>query len=95
MKVNGNVEEGILKLHRHFKIFKIVKENGPIGIIKIARLSGYRIHEVRYSLKMLQNLKIIKATTKGAAVTKDWCRLFKKMHDDLSALTKDYKSPKK
>lgn len=90
MKKNGNAkaEEGITKLHRHFKIFRVIKEKAPIGIIKLARLTGYKIHEVRYSLKMLSNLRLVKTTTKGATVTKDWFKIFKKMQQDLNELCK-------
>ncbi|MDR0767845.1 MAG: hypothetical protein LBE57_05340 [Methanosarcinales archaeon] len=53
-------------IDRHTQVLKIVIENGPIGILKLAEVTGMQAHKVRYSLRILEQNNLIKASPQGA-----------------------------
>ena len=64
-KVSGELE----MLQRHLLILKHVVENEPIGILKLAEETDIPSHKVRYSLRILEQEGLIKATAPGATTT--------------------------
>ncbi|MDE4908585.1 hypothetical protein L0665_08205 [Methanogenium marinum] len=54
---------------RHLRVVRIVAENQPIGIMKLAELTGLPAHRVRYSLKVLEGQGYIQASPAGAMAT--------------------------
>ena len=56
-------------LQRHLLILKHVVENEPIGILKLAEETDIPSHKVRYSLRILEQEGLIKATAPGATTT--------------------------
>ncbi len=56
-------------LHRHLVILKQVVENEPIGILKLAEETRIPSHKVRYSLRVLEQEGLIKASAPGAVTT--------------------------
>ncbi len=54
---------------RHLRVVRIVAENQPIGIMKLAELTGLPAHRVRYSLKVLEGQEYIQASPAGAMAT--------------------------
>jgi len=77
-KVSGELE----MLQRHLVILKQVVDNEPIGILKLAEETKIPSHKVRYSLRVLEQEGLIKATSPGA-VTTDLTRPFLKELDSL------------
>ncbi|MDR2943940.1 MAG: winged helix-turn-helix transcriptional regulator [Methanosarcinales archaeon] len=53
-------------IDRHTQVLKIVIENGPIGILKLSEFTGMQAHKVRYSLRILEQNGLIKASPQGA-----------------------------
>ncbi|MDL2260621.1 hypothetical protein LJC08_00015 [Methanimicrococcus sp. OttesenSCG-928-J09] len=53
-------------IDRHTMVLKIVIEQGPIGILKLAEATGMQAHKVRYSLRVLEQNGLIKASPQGA-----------------------------
>lgn len=53
-------------IDRHTQVLKIVIERGPIGILKLAEITGMQAHKVRYSLRILEQNGLIKASPQGA-----------------------------
>lgn len=53
-------------LDRHIQVLKIVIENGPIGILKLSEVTGMQAHKIRYSLRILEQSNLIKASPQGA-----------------------------
>ena len=92
-KVNGELE----MLKRHLLILKQVVENEPIGILKLAEETKIPSHKVRYSLRVLEQEGLIKASAPGA-VTTDVTRSFLKdldgMIESLAKRTEDLKKIK-
>ena len=62
-------EVGILE--RHVKILKALRENQPMGIIKLSELTKYPQHMVRYSLRILEQDGLIEPSPQGAVTTDD------------------------
>ena len=65
----GSLSEDVELLERHISILRTVKENQPVGLIRLSEMTGIPKHRVRYSLKLLEQQGIIAATTDGATVT--------------------------
>lgn len=63
--INGEFE----LLERHIKIVRVVRENQPIGLIRLSEMTGIPKHKVRYSLKLLEQDGIIVPTQGGATVS--------------------------
>ena len=66
-------------LSRHLDVLKTVREEGPIGIIRLSQLTGQPQHMIRYSLRTLEHDGVIKPTSTGAIVTD-------KVHQTLGTL---------
>ena len=49
-------------LERHVNVLKTLQKNQPMGIIKLAELTDYPQHMVRYSLRMLEHEEIGRAS---------------------------------
>ena len=77
--ITSVAEKEIDLLSRHLDILKTVKDQGPIGIIRLSQLTGQPQHMVRYSLRTLENDGVIQPSSAGAVVTD-------KVHDTLGTL---------
>jgi predicted transcriptional regulator len=92
-KVSGELE----MLQRHLVVLKQVVENEPIGILKLAEETKIPSHKVRYSLRVLEQEGLIKASAPGA-VTTDNTRPFLQeldaMIEDLAKRAEDLKNIK-
>jgi len=64
-KVSGELE----MLRRHLVILKQVVESEPIGILKLAEETKIPSHKVRYSLRVLEQEGLIRASAPGAVTT--------------------------
>ena len=53
-------------IDRHILVLKIVIEQGAIGILKLSEVTGMQAHKVRYSLRVLEQNGLIKASPQGA-----------------------------
>jgi predicted transcriptional regulator len=76
----ANVAEKELNLlGRHLDVLKTVKEQGPIGIIRLSQMTGQPQHMIRYSLRTLEKDGIIIPSPQGAIVTAE-------VHETLGTL---------
>lgn len=80
---------------RHLIVLKKVIEEGPIGILKLAEVTGMQNHKVRYSLRVLEQANLIKPSAQGAvpgdAVPKflqDFERELGKINEKVSRIRK-------
>ena len=62
-------EKELNLLGRHLDVLKTVKEQGPIGIIRLSQITGQPQHMIRYSLRTLEKDGIIIPSAQGAIVT--------------------------
>jgi predicted transcriptional regulator len=92
-KVSGELE----MLQRHLVILKLVVENEPIGILKLAEETKIPSHKVRYSLRVLEQEGLIKASAPGAVTTertKPFLSELDSMIEDLARRAEDLKTIK-
>ena len=92
-KVSGELE----MLERHLLILKQVVENEPIGILKLAEETNIPSHKVRYSLRVLEQEGLIKASAPGAVTTEQTGLFLEKLEgmiEDLSRRSEELKKIK-
>jgi predicted transcriptional regulator len=58
-------------LERHLQILQLLNKEGPAGIMKLSQITGIPPHRVRYSLRILENEKMIVASPEGAKIIGD------------------------
>jgi predicted transcriptional regulator len=72
--IDGVTDE-VDMLDRHLEVLHMVVNNEPIGIVKMSNELGYDHHEIRYSLRILEEVNLIEPTQQGA-ITTDETRSF-------------------
>lgn len=82
-------------LQRHLLILKHVVENEPIGILKLAEETNIPSHKVRYSLRILEQEGLIKATTPGATTTYQTGQFLKELDSMIEELSRRAEELKK
>ena len=98
--ITKRLENEVSLLERHVKMLKTIKENEPIGIIRLAELLGHPQHKVRYSLRIIEQEGLIVPSPDGAVTTekfdefmKDIDRLLEDMEKAVNRLKIELKSP--
>jgi predicted transcriptional regulator len=92
--VTGRFREEQELLHRHIRILQVVTENEPVGIIKLADLTDYPQHKVRYSLRVLEQEGLINPTPMGAKTTEkvqDFLPQLAELVDEMQSTINDLK----
>ena len=83
--ITKRLENEVNLLERHVKMLKTIKENEPIGIIRLPELMGHPQHKVRYSLRILEQEGLILPSPDGAITTEK----FDEFMNDLDNLLDD------
>ena len=98
--ITKRLENEVNLLERHVKMLKTIKENEPIGIIRLAELMGHPQHKVRYSLRILEQEGLILPSPDGAITTEkldefmnDLDNLLDDMEKAVNRLKIELKSP--
>lgn len=98
--ITKRLENEVSLLERHVKMLKTIKENEPIGIIRLAELLGHPQHKVRYSLRILEQEGLIVPSPDGAVTTEKFDefmkyidRLLEDMEKAVNRLKIELKSP--
>jgi predicted transcriptional regulator len=65
----NKLETELEMFERHLLILKFVIEQEPIGIMKLAEVTGLPKHKVRYSLRVLEHENLIGPSSHGAVTT--------------------------
>lgn len=81
-KISGEVE----LLERHLAVMRVVAKQGPIGIMKLTEELKQPQHRIRYSLRILEQMQYIRATTAGAVATPKAFGMLENFDDDLDKL---------
>ena len=77
--ITNVAEKELDLLSRHIEVLNNVKESGPVGIIKLSKMTGQPQHMIRYSLRTLEKDGLIKPSPNGAVVTD-------KVHETLGTI---------
>ena len=67
--VTEKIDDDIELLIRHIEMLKVIRENQPVGIIKLSELTEIPRHKIRYSLKLLEKDNVIAPSPEGAVTT--------------------------
>jgi predicted transcriptional regulator len=65
----GSIDDELDLLERHIRMLKTLRENEPMGIIRLSEQLKIPQHKIRYSLRMLEKEGLIKPTPEGAICT--------------------------
>ena len=73
-KINDNLiserlRDEVYLLERHVKMLRLIRDEGPMGIIKLAERTEFPQHKVRYSLRILEEAGLIRPSPRGATIT--------------------------
>ena len=80
------LENEIELIRRHMGVLQAVVQHGPIGIMKLTDLLHDSQHHLRYSLRVLEQMGYIQATTSGAIATEKAFTMLKEFDTDLDTL---------
>ncbi len=85
MIITYKLESEMELVARHIRVLKEVVKNQPIGIIKLSQILNEPEHKVRYSLRILEQEKLIDPSPGGARATR---RVKKEMKNVREVLEK-------
>ncbi len=85
--LTGVIETELNVLKRHVKVLKSLRENQPIGIIKLSEETDYPQHMVRYSLRILEQDGLIEPSPQGAVTTDEVDKTEAQLKDSLKKIS--------
>ena len=83
MKVLEKLRDEIELIQRHLLVAHAVMEFEPIGIIKLSEVLNLPQHRVRYSLRILEQMGYIRASSMGAYATPKMREMLKGVPEEL------------
>ena len=86
MLITAKLEEEMDIVKRHIHVLRMVMENQPIGIIKLAQIMDLPEHKVRYSLRILEQERFIEPSPEGAKITKRTKKEIKAVKESLERI---------
>ncbi len=81
-KIGGEID----LLQHHLTVLHEVVEHGPIGIIKLTDVLHDSQHHIRYSLRVLEQMGYIRATSSGAVATPKAFAMLENFDVDLDVI---------
>lgn len=82
-------------LKRHIHVLKTLQEKQPMGIIKLSEVTHYPQHMVRYSLRILEQDRLIEPSSQGAVTTDKVEKTLELLKSTLSKISKTANDLKK
>ena len=82
----SELDEEIELVNRHVRIFELICNREPIGIVKLSEVTGYPKHKVRYSLRVLEEEGLVEPTPQGATRTEKTPEFLSSQCDQLDDL---------
>jgi predicted transcriptional regulator len=82
----SNIRDEIAICSRHIDVLYAVLIHQPIGIIKLAQQLQLPQHQIRYSLRILENCGYIAAGTTGATVPLETQELNRRLQAEIATL---------
>ena len=88
MKMIDKIDEDFELLARHIKMLRAIRENEPIGIIRLSEITELPKHKIRYSLRLLEKDGVIEPSTGGAKTTDLYDQYMTDIKEYISKLEK-------
>ena len=82
----SNIRDEIIICSRHLDVLYAVSLHQPIGIIKLAQYLNLPQHQIRYSLRVLENSGYISAGAAGATVPFEPHELATRLQAEITTL---------
>jgi len=82
-------------LKRHINVLQTLEKNQPMGIIKLSELTNYPQHMVRYSLRILEQDRLIEPSPQGAVTTDKVGKTMNTLNETLDNIIKTANELKK
>lgn len=86
------IDEDVELLTRHIKMLRAIKENEPIGIIRLSEITELPKHKIRYSLRLLEKDGVISPSPEGAKTTDNYDSYMEEVREFISDLRKEMES---
>ena len=86
------IDEDVELLTRHIKMLRAIKENEPIGIIRLSEITELPKHKIRYSLRLLEKDGVISPSPEGAKTTDNYDNYMEEVREFISDLRKEMES---
>jgi len=67
--LTSKIESEMELLERHVQMLQAIRDNEPIGIIRLSELLEHPQHKVRYSMRILEQEGLIQPSPDGAVTT--------------------------
>ena len=67
--ISERLRDEVFLVERHIKMLRLIRDEGPVGIIKLAERTNFPQHKVRYSLRILEETGLIRPSPRGAVIT--------------------------
>ena len=83
------IDEDVELLSRHIKMLRAIKENEPIGIIRLSEITELPKHKIRYSLRLLEKDGVISPSPEGAKTTDRYDQYMKDVASFISVLKRE------
>jgi len=80
------VKSEIELMQRHIEVLRTVVLHQPIGIMKLSELLDLPFHRIRYSLRVLEQMGYIQASSAGAVATSQAQDLLANLDDEIEAM---------
>ncbi|MDD1707494.1 MAG: hypothetical protein LUO81_04780 [Methanoregulaceae archaeon] len=80
------VKSEIELMQRHIEVLRTVVLHQPIGIMKLSELMDLPFHRIRYSLRVLEQMGYIQASSAGAVATSQAQDLLANLDDEIEAM---------
>ncbi len=82
------IKSEIELMQRHIEVLRTVVDHQPIGIMKLSELLDLPFHRIRYSLRVLEQMGYIRASSAGAVATEEAQDLLKNLNGEIEDMVK-------
>lgn len=80
------VKSEIELMQRHIEVLRTVVSDQPIGIMKLSEILDLPFHRIRYSLRVLEQMGYIRASSAGAVATTQAKDLLANLNNEIGAM---------
>lgn len=81
-----DLTDQLAMIQRHLKVLQLVIDQEPIGIVQLSHETDYAHHEVRYSLRQLEEDDLITPSPQGALTTDQTTAFVEDLDDQIENL---------
>lgn len=86
MSMVKRIEDEIVTLNRHINILLVVSRSEPVGVGELGRETGLQNHQVRYSVRILEQEDLIKPSPEGLRTTAQTEQFIVETNDELDRI---------